>query len=68
MCLVNGGTNHYRGSTATVLCALVANGQTGEIVSGTNVDNSGNVLLMAQLVCEYCAYAMLFALMPIGLV
>ena len=42
--------------------------ETGEIISGTSVDNSGNVLPMAQLICGNCAYVMMFAAMPIGLV
>jgi hypothetical protein len=42
--------------------------ETGEIVSGTSVDDSGNVLPMAQLVCGNCGYVMVFAAMPIGLV
>jgi hypothetical protein len=42
--------------------------ETGEIVSGTSVDDSGNVLPMAQLVCGNCGYVMMFAAMPIGLV
>jgi hypothetical protein len=42
--------------------------ETGEIVSGTSVDDSGNVLPMAQLVCGNCGYVMIFATMPIGLV
>jgi hypothetical protein len=47
-----------------------ANGQwdTGEIVSGTSVDGSGNVLPMLQLVCQNCGYVMSFAAMLIGLV
>jgi hypothetical protein len=51
-------------------CPMCASGQweTGEIVSGTSVDDSGNVLPMAQLICQNCAYVMLFAAMPIGLV
>jgi predicted nucleic-acid-binding Zn-ribbon protein len=36
--------------------------ETGEIVSGTSVDGSGNVLLpMAQMVCQNCGYVMFFA-------
>ena len=48
---------------------MCASGQweTGEIVSGTSVEGSGNVLPMAQLVCQNCAYVMHFAAMPIGL-
>ena len=50
-------------------CPRCASGQweTGEIVSGTSVEGSGNVLPMAQLVCQNCAYVMHFAAMPIGL-
>jgi predicted nucleic-acid-binding Zn-ribbon protein len=35
--------------------------ETGEIVSGTSVDGSGNVLPMAQMVCQNCGYVMFFA-------
>jgi predicted nucleic-acid-binding Zn-ribbon protein len=50
-------------------CPMCGSGEweTGEIVSGTSVDNTGNVLPMAQLVCGNCKYVMLFAAMPIGL-
>ncbi len=51
-------------------CPMCGSGEweTGEIVSGTSVDDSGNVLPMAQLVCGNCGYVMMFAAMPIGLV
>jgi predicted nucleic-acid-binding Zn-ribbon protein len=51
-------------------CPMCASGQweTGEIVSGTSVDGSGNVLPMAQMLCQNCGYVMFFAAMPIGLV
>ena len=42
--------------------------ETGEIVSGKSVDDSGNVLPMVQLVCGNCGYVMMFAAIPIGLV
>jgi hypothetical protein len=35
--------------------------ETGEIVSGTSVDGSGNVLPMAQMVGQNCGYVMFFA-------
>jgi hypothetical protein len=49
---------------------MCASGQweTGEIVSGTSVDGLGNVLPMAQMVCQNCGYVVFFAAMPIGLV
>ena len=49
---------------------MCTNGQweTDEIVSGTSVDGSGNVLPMAQLVCQNCGYVMSFAAMSIGLI
>ncbi len=49
---------------------MCTNGQweTGEIVSGTSVDGSGNVLPIAQLVCQNCGYVMSFAAMSIGLI
>jgi ribosomal protein S27AE len=51
-------------------CPMCGSGQweTGEIMSGTGVEESGNVLPMAQLVCGNCGYVMMFAAMPIGLV
>ena len=51
-------------------CPMCGSGEweTGEIVSGTSVDDSGNVLPMAQLVCQNCGYVIMFAAMPIGLV
>ena len=42
--------------------------QAGEIISGTDVSEGGNVLPMVQMVCGNCGYVMLFAAMPIGLV
>ena len=42
--------------------------ETGEIISGTSVDDPGNAMPMVQVVCGNCGYAMLFASMPIGLV
>jgi hypothetical protein len=49
---------------------MCANGQweTGDIVSGTSVDGSDNVLPMAQLVRQNCGYVMSFAAMSIGLI
>jgi predicted nucleic-acid-binding Zn-ribbon protein len=51
-------------------CPMCGSGEweTGEIVSGTSVDGSGNVLPMAQLVCQNCGYVVSFAAMPIGLI
>jgi predicted nucleic-acid-binding Zn-ribbon protein len=51
-------------------CPMCGSGEweTGEIVSGTSVDGSGNVLPMAQLVCQNCGYEVPFAAMPIGLI
>jgi predicted nucleic-acid-binding Zn-ribbon protein len=51
-------------------CPMCGSGQweTGEIVSGADVSNQGNVLPMAQVICGNCRYVMLFAAMPIGLV
>jgi len=51
-------------------CPMCGSGEweTGEIISGTSVDNPDNVLPMAQLVCGNCGHVMLFAAMPIGLV
>jgi len=42
--------------------------ETGEITSGTSVDDPGNVVPMVQVVCRNCGYVMLFAAMPIRLV
>ena len=42
--------------------------ETGEIISGTSVDEPGNVVAMVQVVCGNCGYVMLFAAMPIRLV
>jgi predicted nucleic-acid-binding Zn-ribbon protein len=51
-------------------CPMCGSGEweTGEIVSGTSVDGSGNVLPMAQLVCQNCGYVVSFAAMLIGLI
>jgi ribosomal protein S27AE len=51
-------------------CPMCGGGewQAGEIVSGTDVSGGDNVLPMVQMVCGNCAYVMLFAAMPIGLV
>jgi len=42
--------------------------ESGEIVSVRSVEDSGNVLPMAQLVCQNCGYVMSFAAMSIGLI
>ncbi len=42
--------------------------ETGEIVSGVNVNDQRNTLPMVQVVCGNCGYVMLFSAMPIGLV
>ena len=51
-------------------CPMCGGGewQMGEIVSGTGVQDQGNVLPMVQVVCGNCGHVMLFAAMPIGLV
>jgi predicted nucleic-acid-binding Zn-ribbon protein len=41
--------------------------ETGEIVSGTSIDDTRNALPMVQVVCVNCGYVMLFAALPIGL-
>ena len=42
--------------------------ETGEIISGARMDDSGNVVSMVQVICGNCGYVMLFAAVPIGLV
>lgn len=42
--------------------------ETGEIISGTDMDDQRSILPMVQVVCENCGYVMLFAAKPIGLV
>ncbi len=51
-------------------CPMCGSGEweTGGIVSGTSVDDSGNVLPMAQLVRQNCGYVMSFAAVSIGLI
>lgn len=51
-------------------CPMCSSNQweTGEIVSGTSVGDTGSAVPMVQVVCGNCGYVMLFAAMPIGLV
>ena len=51
-------------------CSMCGSAQweTGEIISGTSVDDPGTVVPMVQVLCGHCGYVMLFAAMPIGLV
>ena len=51
-------------------CSMCSSAQweTGEIISGTSVDDPGNAVPMVQVFCGNCGYVMLFASMPIGLV
>ena len=51
-------------------CPMCSNGewQAGEMVSGTDVSDEGNVLPMVQVVCGNCGYVMMLAAMPMGLV
>ncbi len=51
-------------------CPMCGSGEweTGEIFSSTSVDDSGNVLPMAQLVCGNCGYVMMSAAMHMWLV
>ncbi len=51
-------------------CPMCGSGEweTGEIVSGTSVDDSGNLLPMVQLVYGNCGHVMMCADIPIGLV
>jgi len=42
--------------------------ETGEIISGTSVDDSSNAVSMVQVLCGNCGYVMLFAAIPIELV
>jgi predicted RNA-binding Zn-ribbon protein involved in translation (DUF1610 family) len=41
--------------------------ETGEIVSGTSIDDTRNAVPMVQVVCVNCGHVMLFAALPIGL-
>ncbi len=41
--------------------------ETGEIVSGTSIDDKRVAVPMVQVVCVNCGYVMLFAALPIGL-
>ena len=41
--------------------------ETGEIVSGTSIEDTRNAVPMVQVVCVNCGYVMLFAALPIGL-